>query len=234
MGEPVPPQKATVYRSLGEIAFQTLREAILNGSLKPGQQLVETELAKEMGISKTPIREAIRRLDSEGLIEVVPHRGAVVTGFSREDYVEIYAIRSTLEALAARLAAKNITAAEIAELKEIVAESERLIKQGEYAAALDANTRLHDIIYRASRNKRLVDLLNQIGEYVHAMRLKAFKIPGQAERSLHEHKEIVEALSNGDADRASDLIRLHIDRIGKAIEDSFARIDPSMRAFPPD
>ena len=157
-------------KPLREIVFETIRGAIITGELQPGQRLMEVQLAEEMGVSRTPVRESIRKLELEGLVKMVPRRGAYVTPMSVNDLKEMMEIRRALEGLAAELAALNATAEEIAKL---YAANQRF---GESAMANDEegiiknDMAIHDIIYRASGNKKLLTMINSLREQMQRFR----------------------------------------------------------------
>ncbi|MGE5576049.1 MAG: GntR family transcriptional regulator [Syntrophothermus sp.] len=196
--------------TLHEQVFRQLREAILSGEFKEGERIIETEIAGKMGISRSPLREALRKLELEGLVTVTPRKGAIVNAFSKEDIEEIYLLRSVLEGLAARLAAERITDRDLQALMESVERTDLLIRRDNIAGLVEENTNFHNIILRASGKKRLVQLIGNLQEYVHKFRTASLSKPGRAFKALEEHREILAALRQRDGERAERLAHSHI------------------------
>lgn len=204
------------YRPLREIVFETLREAIITGVLKPGERLMEVQLAEEMGVSRTPVREAIRKLELENFVVMVPRKGAYVADISTKDIVDVYEIRAALESLAAGLAAERITDEELEELQRILvqnAESQSL----EDLIAVD--TKFHDVLYRASRNERLVQIISNLREQIQRFRSTTLASPGRIKNTLEEHKKIVDAVSERNILLAQQLAQEHIDNAENSMLD---------------
>ena len=157
------PIKLDGYKPLRDIVFETLRDAIINQTLKPGERLMEIQLADEMGVSRTPVREAIRKLELEGLVVMVPRKGAYVAGMSMKDIHEVFELRSALEGLAVTLAAERITDDELEELeRQVVKESEE--READLDTIVFIDTTIHDMIYQAARNQRLVQFISILQE----------------------------------------------------------------------
>ena len=169
------PIKLDAYKPLREVVSETLRQAIKDGVLKPGERLMEIQLADELGVSRTPIREAIRKLELEGFVVMVPRRGTYVADISLKDIAQVFEIRSALEELAAGLAAERITPDELEYLERILVEINEYIDNDEFDKIVDADVRFHDVLYHASRNQRLVDILNNLREHNSAMARKVAK-----------------------------------------------------------
>ena len=148
------------YKPLRDVVSEALRQAIKEGILKPGERLMEIQLADELGVSRTPIREAIRKLELEGFVVMIPRRGTYVADISLKDVVQVFEIRSALEELAAGLAAERITPDELEELERILVEINEYIDRDEFDKIVDTDIRFHGVLYRASRNNRLVDILH--------------------------------------------------------------------------
>lgn len=204
------PIKLDNYKPLRELVFETLREAIIQGRLRPGERLMEVQLAEEMGVSRTPVREAIRKLELEGFVVMVPRKGAYVAGISIKDIADVFEVRAALEALAAGLAAERITEEELEEL-------ERLLVQAQEASARDlqtlveVDTRFHELIYRASRNQKLIQIITNLADQIQRFRLTSLSRPGRYKDTLEEHKKIVEAISERNVELAQALAREHIE-----------------------
>ena len=154
------------YLPLREVVFHTLRKAIIQGELQPGERLMEVSLANKLGVSRTPVREALRQLDLEGLVEIAPNRGAKVIGISRKDVEDIYHMRARLEGLAARKAAEQIKEEELAELEEVILLSEFHVKKPESKQMVRLDGRFHEIMYRASGSRMLEHVLTDFLNYV--------------------------------------------------------------------
>jgi DNA-binding GntR family transcriptional regulator len=209
MDKIIPGDEDTFY-PLRDKVFTALREAILNGSLKPGQNLIETKLAEEMGVSRTPIREAIRKLELEGLVSSVPNKGVVVKGISVQDVNDIYTIRFCLEGLAARWAVARVTEEELAKLEENLDLMEFYTKRNDLTQVNSKNTEFHETIFRATKSKPLRQILSSLQEHVQRARTASLQVPGRPEKALSEHRAIFEAFKKRDAEAAEHLITLHI------------------------
>lgn len=211
------PVKLDGYKPLRDIVFESLREAILNQVLCPGERLMEIQLAEEMGVSRTPVREAIRKLELEGFIVMVPRRGAYVAGISMKDIREVFEVRGALEALAARLASERITAEELEEMER------RLVKESEETEAnnlqkiIEIDTSFHELLYQAARNDRLIQFVNNLQEQLHRFRSASLARPGRSKTALEEHRKIVEALAERDGRLAEQLAREHIENAEHAM-----------------
>ncbi len=199
--------------SLGGRVFQKIREDILNGKYKENDELRENTIGKELGVSRTPVREALRQLELEGLVAIIPNRGAYVTGISHKDIWDIYKIRSMLEGLCARWATENITEAQIDELEETILLSEFQMKKesgfnAEQVAALDG--RFHAILYDASGSRILSHVLTDFHNYVQTARRTSIVSEDRARKSIREHRQILRAIHDRDAEMAEQLANEHI------------------------
>ena len=204
------------YKPLRDVVFETLRDAIITQVLKPGERLMEIQLADEMGVSRTPVREAIRKLELEGLVIMVPRKGAYVAGVSMKDIHEVYEVRAALEMLAVSLAAERITDEELDALeRQVLRESEAEASEDTDEHTLDnivyIDTTFHDIIYQAANNQRLVQFLNILQEQLQRFRAASLSRPGRSKTALEEHKQIIEALSERNGELAAKLAKEHID-----------------------
>lgn len=198
--------------SLHSYVFNYIRDAILNGRYKPGDALVETKLAEELGVSRTPIREAIRQLELEGLVISIPNKGVVVSGVSQKDIDDIYTIRSMLEGLAARWAAQRIDEQALKELEEIVELMDYYTRKNDFDQLTQLDTRFHGVIYDACDSKVLKHMLDNLLRYVERARRGSLKVPMRARLSFHEHRSIFEAIMKRDAAEAERLMAEHISR----------------------
>lgn len=202
------PIKLDNYKPLRELVFDSLRKAIILGKLKPGERLMEIQLAEEMGVSRTPVREAIRKLELEGFVVMVPRKGAYVAGVSVKDIADVFEVRSALEGLAAGLAAERITEEEMEELEKVI----HLISgEEDILTVYKKDNEFHELIYRASRNHRLTQIITNLSEQINRFRLTSLSVPGRLKIAVDEHKKIIEAISDRDADLAHKLASEHME-----------------------
>lgn len=205
-------------RSLRGRVFQKIREDILTGVYKDGEELREITLGEKLGVSRTPVREALRQLELEGLVAIVPNKGAYVTAITQKDVRDIYKIRSLLEGLCARWAARNITEQQIEELEETVFLSEfHLHRDGEGRArqVSELDGKFHQVLYEASDSRILEHVLKDFHKYVKMARQLSVGSSDRAEQSIAEHKEILEAVKCKDEDLAEKLADKHIMNVMK-------------------
>lgn len=197
-------------RPAREIVLEELRAAIFDKRLNPGDRLVEYNIAKGMGVSRTPVREALRQLEIEGLATNVARKGTLVKGITKEDAMEIYDIREVLEGLAVRRACLNITRIQIFRLKEIIGIMTKSIDENDNDNYIKFHNEYNRIILDASNNKRLISQLEHIYEYLKSMRKISLSNEIRKEEALLEHKHIVEAIEKGDELLAEKLAREHV------------------------
>ena len=163
------------YLPLRDVVFNTLRQAILRGELKPGERLMEIQLANKLGVSRTPIREAIRKLELEGLVLMIPRRGAEVAEITEKSLRDVLEVRGALEELAVKLACQKITDEQIQELRAAEKEFEQALNSGDVTVYAEADVKFHDIIYRATDNQRLIQLLFNLREQMYRYRVEYLK-----------------------------------------------------------
>lgn len=199
------------HPSLQERIYQLLRTAIIERRLQPGQPLVESKLAATLGISRNPIREAVRRLQQEGLVEARPRGGASVAAYSVEEADDLYRIRAALEGVAAALAAERITDAELDELAASLERARELLARRESEAVVREGDQFHRLVHQAARNRRLTALLEQLYAHTVVFRHLTMHLPGRADEAVRGHTEILEALRARDAARAEQLTRKHVE-----------------------
>jgi DNA-binding GntR family transcriptional regulator len=195
--------------NLREQALASIRRGILDSRYPPGSLLSESQLAEELRISRTPIREALRELAGSGLVRILPQRGVVVSELSVQDIVEVYQLREQLECFAARLAAERLAPPDGAAFEADHAEALRHMEAGRPRHAYDASVRLHGRVVELARNSRLTQFMGQLGDQVHRFGLLTLR-HGRVERALHEHGEIIQALLRRDGDAADALMRAHL------------------------
>lgn len=200
--------ESTDLRPIREIVLHELRNAIFENKLKEGDRLVENIIASSMGVSRTPVREALRQLEIEGLAVNIPRKGTIVVGISIEDAVEIYDIREVLEGLAVRLACLNISRLEIRKLKEIIQFMEDNIDDVEHIE--QAHRELHNIILNASKSKRLISQLENIHEYLKSLRRVSLNGLERRKTAVMEHKMIVASIEAGDEMLAEKEAKAHV------------------------
>jgi DNA-binding GntR family transcriptional regulator len=193
-----------------------LRKAILTGELLQGERLIETDLAELLGVSRMPVREALRMLENEGLVHHIPRIGLVVTKFTEKDIKEIYAIREALEAYAIVLVAKNITSEEIEELERYCNASEKAAEENDFDALCLAMEKYNNRIYASCAMERMITIINKYQEYLRYFRMKSMKSITRSSQAMQEHREIVSALKSRDADHAVEIIHQHLQNSLKA------------------
>lgn len=196
--------------SLSGRVFRKLREDILSRRYQENDELREAVIAEELGVSRTPVREAFRQLELEGLIRIVPNKGAYVTGISASDVADIYEIRSLLEGLCARWATKKITKEKIEEMEETILLSEFHLAKGHYDQLTELDNRFHMQLYEACGSKMLIHLLKDFHQYVQKEREQTLSDKERSRAAVAEHKSIMEAIRDGDADLAEKLADEHI------------------------
>lgn len=196
--------------SLRGRVFSQLENDILNGKYQTGDSLIETKLSDELGVSRTPIREAIRQLEHEGLVQAIPNKGAIVKGVSLQDIEDIYTIRMMIEGLAARWAAEKITSEELDELYEAVELEEFYTTKNDTEHLLKFDSKFHDIIFKASKSKPLTHMLSTFHHYVQRARNISISSPGRAQKVLDEHKAILKAIAEHNSETAEKLTTEHV------------------------
>ena len=203
-------QEVTDKYSLRGRVFSKLRADILSGKYKDHEELKEVAIGEELGVSRTPVREAFRQLELEGLIQIIPNKGAYVTGITAKDVQDIYMIRSLLEGLCARWATEHITEAQLEELEENVYLADFHASKGHLDQMADLDNRFHHILYEACNSRQLERLLVDFHEYVLRVRKKTLSNGGRGKISNDEHRQIMEAIKAKDGERAEELAHEHM------------------------
>jgi DNA-binding GntR family transcriptional regulator len=211
------PVKLDNYKPLREIVFESLREAIISGVLKPGERMMEVQLAEEMGVSRTPVREAIRKLELEGFVIMVARKGAYVAGISSKDVAEVFEIRAALEGLAAALAAERITDTEKEDLERVLVVKAASLEANDFSSLIEKDTEFHELIYKASRNERLMQIISNLREQINRFRMVSLAHPGRGREALEEHRKIAEAIADRDFTLAQSLAQEHIENAENAL-----------------
>ncbi|WP_276950727.1 GntR family transcriptional regulator [Acetatifactor muris] len=202
---------------LRDVVFNTLRQAILTGELKPGERLMEIHLADKLGVSRTPVREAIRRLELEGLVTMIPRRGAEVARITEKSMNDVLEVRRAMDALCAELACDRITEEELGALSRACEHFEHCVRAGDAKKIAQADVGLHDIIVRATGNQRLIQLVNNLSEQMYRYRFEYIKDSSQHETLVKEHRIIYQSIACKDKETAAAAARTHIDNQKKAI-----------------
>jgi DNA-binding GntR family transcriptional regulator len=217
------PLAAPPHKTLGRWAVSQLRELIVSGRLPAGSRLFEADLAARMTISRTPVREAIRQLEQEGLVTVYPNRETVVTAFTADDVREIYQLRAAVEGMAAFIAAERREPTALAAMFDVLADMQARVASADEAAYFELDAAFHDQVLRASGNSRLLEvrlrMRDQTRRYL-SLTLGHVSASG-LQRNFHEHEAIGLAIREGDAERAEALMRSHVrsngDRIARSL-----------------
>ena len=205
------------YSIRGQV-YHTLRDDILSGKYKDHEELREMTVSEELGVSRTPVREAFRQLELEGLLTVIPNKGAYVSGITAKDVADIYAIRGLLEGLCARWATEHITDVQLEELEEIILLSEFHVNRGQKEptqAVTELDGKFHEVLYEASNSRILKHVLSDFHKYVRMARKASVAKQERAEKSIEEHKQILQAIKDKDADLAEALANAHIMNVMK-------------------
>lgn len=192
--------------SLRGKVFEKLRNDILRGKYKKGDELVECTIGKEMGVSRTPVREAIRQLELEGLVQLIPNKGAFVTGISSKDVMDMYLIRAKLEGLCAAMAAEHVTEEQLEKMEETILLSDFHAEKGNFEQVCQQDGEFHKLLYEASGSRILAHTLLDFHQYLQRVRMASVRQRKRTQPSTREHKEILEAIRKkdaADADRAA-------------------------------
>ena len=198
------------YLPLRDVVFNTLRQAILRGELKPGERLMEIQRANKLGVSRTPIREAIRKLELEGLVLMIPRKGAEVAEITEKNLRDVLEVRGALEELSVQLACDKITEEQIGQLKVAAKEFEAVLKTGDITQIAEADVKFHDVIYEATDNRRLIQLLNNLREQMYRYRVEYLKEKNVYPQLIAEHEEIIEKIENREKEEAVRIVCRHI------------------------
>ncbi|MCR4601377.1 MAG: GntR family transcriptional regulator [Clostridia bacterium] len=206
------------HKPLRELVYEELRMLIMTGQIKPGTRMMEIELAESMGVSRTPVREAIRQLEKDNLVTLEPRKGAYVSDISPQDLDDMLIAREPLEGLATKLAAENITAEELEEVRAANDAYREALKEDDKEALIELDTKFHSLITNCSRNPYLIDICQKLQEQVLRFRYIYFKSGKRAEEVVNEHRIILEALASGDSAAAEEHAKEHIRKLRESIE----------------
>lgn len=205
------------FLPLRDVVFKTLRKGILTGELKPGERLMEIHLANRLGVSRTPIREAIRKLELEGLVTMIPRRGAEVANITEKNLKDVLEVRRALESLAIELACERITEETKLELEERLKKVEDAVQTKDSSLIASADVAFHDTIVEASGNNRLIQLVNNLGEQMYRYRFEYIKDMSKHPQIMSEHKIMFQCIMDKDKAKAAQIVKVHIDNQEEAI-----------------
>ncbi len=217
MGKRLAPIRLDSYQPLREVVCESIRDAIRKGILKPGERIMEIQLAEELGVSRTPVREAIRKLELEGYVVMMPRRGTYVANMSIRDISEIFEIRTALESLSNGLAAERITPEELEHLQRLLVMISSYIETKDMDKIVETDIEFHDLLYHAARNSRLVGIISNLRDQLTRFRTLSMSYPGRLEATLDEHRMIVEAIAQGDSRAAKKAAEKHMENSEKTL-----------------
>jgi DNA-binding GntR family transcriptional regulator len=201
------------YELLSQKVYHLLKTEIVKGVLKPGTKLLEVKIAEQLGVSRTPIREALKQLAAEGFVKMIPNQGMMVNKVSIKDIQEVLQIRGVLEGLAARLAAELIKKEEIKILEKYIRQMECYTNKNDFLAFSEIDAKFHELILNVCKNSRLIQIRKNLSDQAHRYRIRSLSVSGRLKHSLKEHQEIVEALKRKDSEQADRLSQKHIENV---------------------
>ncbi|MFH5186227.1 GntR family transcriptional regulator [Paenibacillus sp. TAB 01] len=197
--------------------YQYIKQAIVSGVYKSGERIIERELADLLNVSRTPIREALFRLESQGFVKTLPRKGVVVSKLSPEEIIEIFTILGSLESLAMKMAAQRATDEHRKDLKKVIQEiDEALAKPDVDEAYKNVHFHINDIIFRAAQSPRLTQMLDGLSDYIRAFVQLGYELPGRQRKAMEEHRALAVAVCNGEADLVESLTKIHLENSKKA------------------
>ena len=198
------------YLPLRDVVFNTLRQAIITGEFAPGERLMEISLANRLGVSRTPVREAIRKLELEGLVIMIPRKGAQVARITEKNLRDVIEIRTVLEEFAAVLACERIDQSGLHDLLQAHEDFIRSVENGDILDIVDKDETFHDTIFRATNNDRLISIINNLREQFYRYRMEYVKDIRQRSNLVEEHRELLDAISSRDSIKAKELMKTHL------------------------
>lgn len=216
-------------KPIRDVVYEYLRTAIINGLIKPGERLVEKEYAEKFNISRTPVREALRKLEIEGLVENIPRKGDIVKGIDLTDMLEIFAIRQALEPLVVKTAMENITPEDIIKLQKTVEEMTCSAHRDDTGAVLKAFQDFHDILINVSNMPRLSAIISQLKDYLGRFRTISLSDPTRRTQAINEHNEILQAIIAKDKGTAEQLIASHLSSARQSLVKKMQHIDEEVK-----
>jgi len=201
------------YKPLGNIVYESLKESILNGSLKPGEKLMESRIAEDLGVSRTPVREAIRKLEKEKYVKMIPRKGAYVEDLTMEDILEVLEIRIVLEGLASKLAARNISDEMKDRIRKNMKSFDNASSELDRKELISLDEKFHHIIYQSSGNKKLNEIVRELQDQFQRFRLSYFNELSSYMKLANSHNKLYQAIIDGDEKAAEDYAKEHIEEI---------------------
>ncbi len=209
------------YKPLGEVVFDYLRNAILSGDLKPGERLMEISLAEQLGVSRTPVREAIRKLELENFVEMIPRKGAYVAQLKAKDILDILEIRALFDGYAAAAAAEKMTEEEVKSLSATLDKFNKAVAKGDKQAMIDTDNRFHDQLIQATKNRKLIEIVNSLQDQFQRFRIIYFNEFDSYGDMQSSHQELYDAIARHDIRCARERAEQHI----KIVENSVIRVE---------
>jgi DNA-binding GntR family transcriptional regulator len=218
-------------KNLGTQVFEKVKGMILRGDIPPGIRIIENELADSMGISRTPVREAVHRLAAEGFLDPLPKGGYAVRGLTVSGVEETFDIRSTLESFAAFLAAKRFTDEELVPLEEKIDEFQRCLDGNDLAKLTRINTDFHELLYALSRSPRLIKMINDLRDDIFLLRKVMLNSADMARLSNKDHQEMIRAMKRGESEKVEKLVKKHILRGKEYVLKQIGKGDPNVTQY---
>ncbi|MBQ4466854.1 MAG: GntR family transcriptional regulator [Firmicutes bacterium] len=219
------------HRPLREIVYEELKRQIMVGEIAPGTRMMEVDLADEMGVSRTPVREAIRKLEKEGLVTIEPRRGAYASDISAKDMVDVLEVRQDLEGMAAGLAAQKIAEGDILQLKDMTRRYKEAVEAGDIEEIIKQDEDFHKFIVGLSDNKTLIKMVSQVQELALRFRYIYYDDFSRFKNQPLEHQEIVEAIMSGDANSARRFAEVHISKLKDFVKSEEGKLSKHVRAI---
>ena len=213
------------YLPLRDVVFNTLRDAILSGKLAPGERLMENHLAEKLGVSRTPIREALRMLEIENLVELVPRKGAQVLDMSEKDIRDVLEVRGVLEALGVRLACQKMSSEQMQELELCQRDFIQAYEENDYEKTAVCDEKFHNTIFQATGNEKLIQIVNNLRIQLYRYRVAYIKVPGLKDITIDQHNEILRCIEARQAEEGARLALDHVEHQTKVILDSIKNDD---------
>lgn len=219
------------HRPLREIVYEELKRQIMVGEIAPGTRMMEVDLADEMGVSRTPVREAIRKLEKEGLVTIEPRRGAYASDISAKDMVDVLEVRQDLEGMAAGLAAQKIAEGDILQLKDMTRRYKEAVEAGDIEEIIKQDEDFHKYIVGLSDNKTLIKMVSQVQELALRFRYIYYDDFSRFKNQPLEHQEIMEAIMSGDANSARRFAEVHISKLKDFVKSEEGKLSKHVRAI---
>lgn len=227
-GVPIKVQGIPSKRSLSNFVYESVKRMIVKGELPPGSRLVESRVALQLGMSRTPVREAFQRLEKEGLVKKNIVGGVFVADLTKEDIEETFGIRSVLESYAARLATLNCSKKDLEQLGKKVKQYEEALEEKRFDELSKINTEFHDLLYKLSKSQRLIRMINELRDHISRFREVILKVEEMAHQSKEDHRKMLELMEKRDAEGVEKVVREHILR-GQALAASLVEKDKSKK-----